>query len=993
VPAGRVAPLIGRRPELDALADARRRALDGRATLVLIGGEAGIGKTRLIREAAARATAEGWLVLTGGCLEVGDGALPLAPMVEMLRSLPQRIGPERTEMVLGTWRSELAGLVPSLAEPGDEPAPSGLLTDGFSRLLELLLGVVRRLADDQPTMLVVEDLHWADQSTRDVLAFLTRNLDEEPLLLVTTFRTDELNRRHPLRPLLADLQRAGGLRFDLDRFSRDELDQFLHELTGAAVPLDMRDEVWDRSEGNPFFAEELVATGDACCDLPPLLEDVLLARLDAVSTEAMAVLGVAAIVGRETDHAVLAELTGLDERALGTALDELVTANLLVVDGSGYAFRHALLQEVAYGQLLPGERVRLHRQRADQLEVEREVDESRALWAAELAHHRFEARQLPEALSAVVMAASSAERVGALAEAAHHLDRAIEIWERVPDADERAGCDHLDLLRRAAVVHMLAGHFTQTKRLLLDALTHVDPQQDPVRAGLLHERLGRVRWDMDEDGALEHYEEAVRLVPAEPPSRERAFVLAAHGQILMLLGRLDQAIATCEQAIAVAEAAGERQPEGHARNSRGVSLASSGRADEGIADLHRALEIAQEMLDPDDVGRAYVNLTEALGRNARWDEAIRVGFEGLEVTRRLGIDRTYGIYLAGNLIAALEAIGRWEEALEQAEAVVARRPEGHWNYFTPGALLAEMGRFDEARVVLDAVRIPDTGTAVYQGLNEYAEGLAALAVWEGRYDELVPLVESLHARLPTVFNQDRAGGILWRAAWAQAELAEAARARADAPAEAAAIAAADKLAATTARLAEEAGDHGSVASPEFHCHRTLVDAEVARARGPNRVEPWLAAEQAWIDIGVVYEAAYARYRRAECLLAGGDGREEARQLLDGLAAQLEALGAGPLAARAIDLAQRTGGDGAVAAVVPAATGSTGSNGPALTARERQVLELVTDGLSNGQIAERLFISTKTASVHVSNILAKMGVSSRTEAAAVAVRTGLVDERV
>jgi ATP/maltotriose-dependent transcriptional regulator MalT len=613
---------------------------------------------------------------------------------------------------------------------------------------------------------------------------------------------------------------------------------------------------------------------------------------------------------------------------------------------------------------------------------------SDAVRAAEQAHHWFEARQLPEALEASVTAGLGADRVGALPEAARHFERALEIWPNVPAADERLAVDQVDVTLRTITVNLLMGNFNRGRSLCEQALQDIDVRADPLRAAMLYERLGRARWDMDDNTAIDAYEEAVRIVPSEPPTSERALVLAAHGQILMLQGRFTDAIAACEQAIEVAKAAGARQPEGHARNTLGCTLAGIGRDDEGIVELQHALAIAHDVDNVEDIGRAYINLTESLNKASRFAESIEIAFEGLEQVRRYGIDRTVGVYLTSNLVDALWVTGRWEEALEQAEAIVARRPEGHWNYFTPGSLLAETGRFEEAAAVLSGVTLPEGGEAMFQGLADHADAIAALSLWQGRPEEVAAGIQSALDQLPESYQHDRGGALFWRLTWASADLAERARARHDEAAEQVAIADAEHAHAVLAELVGRPGEHGSRPTLGCAAHVALAAAEVTRARGEPDPDAWRRTRAEWEHLDVIYRASYARFREAEARLATGD-RDGAREVLDGLSARVRELGAEPLAQAVDALATRAG----LAEVASPPASAVPANGPALTRRERQVLGLVTEGLSNGQIAERLFISTKTASVHVSNILAKLGVSSRTEAAALAVRDGLVDEPV
>jgi predicted ATPase len=201
---------VGRTEELRRLEAALERAGAGEPAITLLGGEAGVGKTRLVGELAARAEKAGARVLVGGCIELGDGALPYAPIVEALRHLPRTLDPASLRALAGPAHAELAGLLPEL---GDGPPglgdPQGMAGHGQARLFELVLGMLDRLGREQPLLLVVEDLHWADRSTRDLLAFLVRNLRAGRVLLVATYRSDELHRRHPLRPFLAELARSG----------------------------------------------------------------------------------------------------------------------------------------------------------------------------------------------------------------------------------------------------------------------------------------------------------------------------------------------------------------------------------------------------------------------------------------------------------------------------------------------------------------------------------------------------------------------------------------------------------------------------------------------------------------------------------------------------------------------------------------------------------------------------------------------------------------
>src|SRR6266498_101945 len=390
------AVLVGRDDELSRLRAAFRHAVAGSPATVVVAGEAGVGKTRLVLELAREAEVAGAVVLVGGCLDVGGDTLPYAPLAEALRSLPMALGADELAGVLDGARGELARLVPELGEPA-----AGAAETPPARFLELLLGVLHRLADARAVALVVEDLHWADRSTRDLLAFLVRNLRRGVLLLLTV-RSDELHRRHPLRPFLAELERGGRAeRIDLRRLTRHELTELLTEILGHATAPGLVADVWDRSDGNPFFAEELAAVHAEGTQLPEALRDLLLARVEALPDAAQRVLQVAAVAGRRVDHHLLATVAAEPEGGLVELLREAVVRHVLAeAPGDGYAFRHALVQEAIYDDLLHVERGPLHAAYARALaeRVQQRGGHATAVELGQLAHHWYAANDLRAAV-------------------------------------------------------------------------------------------------------------------------------------------------------------------------------------------------------------------------------------------------------------------------------------------------------------------------------------------------------------------------------------------------------------------------------------------------------------------------------------------------------------------------------------------------------------------------------------------------------------------
>jgi predicted ATPase len=422
------------------------------------------------------------------------------------------LDPDDLNGVLGGARGELARLVPELGAPAPGP-----VTTAPSRLFELLLGVVHRLAERGPVLLVVEDLHWADRSTRDLLGFLVRNL-RGGIALVLTYRTDELHRRHPLRPFLAELERGRRVeRIELAPLTRRELADLIAGILGRRPSSRLVADILDRSQGNPFFAEELLAAHLDGVELSPALRELLLTRIGALPEETQQVLRMAAAAGPRVDHQLLAAVAAVPGQRLLELLREAVTHHLLAAEtgSDAYTFRHALVREVLYDDLLPGERGALHAAYAGAL-----AERARPAELGQLAHHWHAAHNAGAALLASVWAGQAAEAAYALAEAEEHYSRALELWGQAPDAAARSPLDRPALLRRAAQAAMLTGETNRAVALVRQALAAVDRTAAPLLTGALLERLARYRWmSGDSEAAMRALEEAVAIIPAEPPHR------------------------------------------------------------------------------------------------------------------------------------------------------------------------------------------------------------------------------------------------------------------------------------------------------------------------------------------------------------------------------------------------------------------------------------------------------------------------------------------
>src|ERR1700759_1261776 len=485
---------IGRREELASLTALIKQVQSGEPAFALVGGEAGGGKTRLVRELSGQAAGAGFLVLTGQCVELGAEGLPLAPLGDALRTLTRAMPPDELAAVVGPAGAGLARLLPELAPDGAAPS-AGLAGPELHKgqLLEMVLGLLGRLSVRQPVLFGLEDLHWADQSTLDLIAFLVRSLPDGRVLLLATYRSDELHRRHPLRPLLTSWERmrpAGHL--ELRRFDREEVTAQLTAILGRDPAPDAVDAIFDRSGGNAYLVEELAGAtlGGDPADLSPALRDVLLSRVDALSPGPQRLLRTASVAGRSVPDRLLAEVAGTGDTEFFAGVREAVENHLLEVEpaGQSYSFRHALTRDAVYEDMLPGERVRLHAAYGAALDRDPGLAGDEATLPAALAYHWYAALNLPRALSAAVDAARYALASYAPAEALQHLDRAQQIWPRVDDARQRTGLDQVELSARAAEAAYRFGALDRGQSVLAGALAELPEGEDPVRRALLLER-------------------------------------------------------------------------------------------------------------------------------------------------------------------------------------------------------------------------------------------------------------------------------------------------------------------------------------------------------------------------------------------------------------------------------------------------------------------------------------------------------------------------
>ena len=576
---------VGRGEQLDALVAAHARAGTGDAGAVFIGGEAGVGKTRLVGEFERLARASGSHFLVGGCVDVGGSELPYAPLLAALRPLVRDTDPRALQQLVGASGGELVRLLPELPFTGTGSEVVDPVAQ--SRLFEALLGLFSRLGTDVPVVLVIEDLHWADPSTRGFLSYLMRNVRGEHLLLIATYRSDELPRRHPLRKFLAEVERLPVVeRLQLAPFTRHELIEQLAAILGASPDHELVEELFARSQGNAFFAEELLAASNdsGAQRIPESLREVLTLRVEQLSPQARLLVRSVAVAGSMAGHRLLAATAELAEDELAHALREAIEDNVLVQEpaSASYAFRHELLREALYEELLPGERVALHAALARALESDPELAVGAHGAAAQQAMHWSAAHHPAPALAASVRAGVEAEQMWSFAEANSHFEHAVELWAGVTPEQRPDGLTLVELLGRAAETAYLSGQSQRAETLTRSALELIDPGRDPLAAGLAHERLARYMLaDLARPEALAEYRAAAALLPADP-SEARASILAGEAHILMLQGEPLQARAPCEEALRIAREVGASEVECDALNTLGAVVTILGARDDGI---------------------------------------------------------------------------------------------------------------------------------------------------------------------------------------------------------------------------------------------------------------------------------------------------------------------------------------------------------------------------------------------------------------------------
>lgn len=993
-------PFVGREVQIAALLGALDDSCCGPTMAVFVSGEAGVGKTRLLTEFCVLVEARAVPVLSAAAVDLGEGA-PFWPVRQALGGYLRDSRYAELHEAVRPWSSRLGPLLSPTSGGGSPPSmPS-------SGTLDFLIEFIGQLAARTPIVLMLEDMHWADRSTRHFLSYLLAGDAGQGILLVTTYRVDATQESHPLRLLLYELQRKRRVQFiELQPLNRAAVQTLVSSAVGDAADSQLVDFIYARSGGNAFFVEEILrSVYDGRVDgVPADLQEVVRARIATVPRPTQRVLQAMSIADEPVPHQLLAAVLTMSAQTLNDALRSAVTAAAVTVDAEGncYRLRHGIVKDVIANDLLPGERIYWHRRYG---EVLQSPQFAHLATPAQLASHWDRAESRGEALTATVRAAEDAERLFGFAEAHRHWQRATELFD--PAGAGAGGIDKPTLLERAAQAAHCAGEHDAAVTLLRAQLTS-QPDDGEVTAQL-YDRLGRYHLAAGHAGhAVQAHRNALAALPDRSPPQVRSVILAGYADTLLAVGRHAEALEQSELALASCQLPPLGGVRGQILPTLGYARAYLGDLTGGLSAVSEGLRIAEADGDPTSIAAAHLDLCKLLTEPLnRLPDGIDAAKEGISRASQLGLRRTYGVRLQALLANALFRIGDWAEAAAVIEAALAERPTGaaaiELRLARCRVLLAQ-GQLDDAEQELILVESRSTETASLSHQVSLLTLRAGLAMWRGRPDLARGYVRiGLNALTDASDDIWLLAPLLWHGARAEAEdavLNQVYSRQVDSDRT-------EWIRQQLPMLAEAAQTAAPGLQASLLGYLELCEGELTRALGQSEPASWARAIEIWELNGHPYPAAYARLRLAEALFSERARAAGAEKALQAAHASTAALGALPLLSEIGRLANRAGiplSRAPKSLMVPPmqhvsppnpkprqehrdlGAAFTGAGRLAsLTMREISVLQEVAEGRSNRQIARQLFISEKTVSVHVSHILAKLGVRTRVQAAALMYR--------
>jgi DNA-binding CsgD family transcriptional regulator len=974
-------PLVGRDVEMGVLVRLLDEVAEGRPGVVVLEGEAGIGKTRLARETAEAATARGFQLLWGTCVHFGSSEVPYAALTAAVRRwLRSRADGRAT----AAGRELLQLMVGTTSETD---------TVTIGRVLQAADDLVDELNRVGPTLWVVDDLHWSDVTSRDVLAYVIAGLDAQRLGLVLLVRAEERTEGHPLNVWLADLRRDPAVRdLVIGRLSAEETEEQVAALSGTSPSYDLVTHIHQRTAGNPYFTELFVKGLPTGTTRPPVrtphgLLDAVAARWHSLPEASRDLARVLAVGGRPRVVELLDRVCAqacLRVGSLEDAVRDGVRGGVLTFADEVVWFRHPLLPDVLAKESGIVNVTAIHAAYADVL---KEVDAGDTLTAADIALHEEQAGRYREAFAWSLETADRAALVSARSERWAALDRACRLWsyQSADLEDDRAR--HVHLLRRTAEAARLAGEVAAAVDRLEEAIDLVDADQDPLLASDLLVTWCARRWDASPGVAFIRPElfRAVELAERVPGSPQHALAVAelAVGRIWDYESQPEDRFSPdgpvvpgrflAHQAHELAQRTGD--PRAMARSLCALAIAEYYMPETDPIDrLRRAWDYAEEAGDTLTMGFAAVYWQHYLIQQGHYEEQVPLALRLEEALAKAG-DPIMSGFMTMNASGSLMDLGEWQrsESLLRMVLTTDMRGLASGAACNTAALLAvRRGRIGSARRYLDRLEeVMDPG---------FMGGPIALP-----HVEYHLLVGNPAAALDHLRARHDAGG--WRdlsgdmhvalVAAAAADLAQQARDRRDPEGVRHAY---HELTTLTATFRSHEGEPATaINDPRRNRGWTaLLPAETARCHSAdNEVDTWLHARDVFRDIRFPWEEAYCGLRLAQAMVRLDAPRKDVRDALRVAYPIVEKLGAEPLKTQieAVARAAHVRLD-----AVEDVTLDRPDQG-LLSDREREVLEHIIAGRTNSEIAAALFISEKTAGAHVSNILRKTQTRNRVEAAA------------